>query len=53
LFLKKWLAIVAVGIILGLTAAAHAESRDIPVSQSGDDAEEYFGVWPKYNLKSF
>jgi len=40
MFLKKWLAIVAVGILFGLTGAAHAESRDIPVSQFSDDAEE-------------
>ena len=40
MFLKKWFAIVAVGILFGLTGAAHAESRDIPVSRSSDDAEE-------------
>jgi len=30
MFLKKWLVIATVGILLGLTSAAHAESRDIP-----------------------
>jgi len=40
MFLKKWLAIVTVGILFGLTGAAHAKSRDILVSQFSDDAEE-------------
>jgi len=40
MFLKKWLAIVTVGILFGLTGAAHAESQNIAVSQSSDDAEE-------------
>ncbi|UCE47145.1 MAG: hypothetical protein JSW47_16245, partial [Phycisphaerales bacterium] len=40
MFLKKWLAIVTVGILLGLTGAAHAQSQNIAVSQSSDDAEE-------------